>query len=122
MTREQTVQFGLFLALAAWLAGWWTHDPLFDRLCPAALVLTALCPCLYTPLAFAWYALARRLERFFSVILLAVLFYGVLTPVGCLRRWLGKDTWRLRQFGKGTESVFTVRDHPYQSDDLEHQY
>lgn len=122
MTREQNIQVGLLITGLAGLAAWWIQSGLLCRIAGVAWLVTLLVPRLYTPVSFLWYGLATRLERLFSVCLLALLFFGVVTPVGWLRRRFGPDAWRLRRFGKGTESVFTPRDHTYRADDMDHQY
>lgn len=122
MTREQNIQVGLLITGLTGLAAWYTQAWLFGRIAGTAWLITLICPRLYTPVSFLWYRLATRLERFFSVWILAVLFFGVVTPVGWLRRRIGKDGWLLRRFGQGTTSVFKMRDHTYRPDDMDHQY
>lgn len=122
MKREQNIQVGLLLTGAAGLGGWWTHCALLGWLTLFAWGITLICPVLYTPVSFCWYALAGRLERLFSVFILGILFFVVITPMGCFRRWMGKDGGFLSRFGKGTESVFTVCDHTYRPGDLDHPY
>lgn len=122
MTKVQNIYVGLLLTGTAGLAGWWTHNILFGWLAVLAWGVTLLCPVLYTPVSLCWYGLASRLERLFSVFVLGILFFLVITPVGCFRRRTGKDGGFLSRFGKGTESVFTVCDHTYRPEDLEHPY
>jgi hypothetical protein len=55
-------------------------------------------------------------------VLLTVLFFGVLTPIGLVRRALGHDAMRLRQWRRDRESVFTVRDHHYAPADIDRPY
>ena len=42
-----------------------------------------------------------------------VVFALVVTPIGLLRRALGKDSLRLRAFRSGDESVMVVRNHTF---------
>ncbi len=79
-------------------------------------------PRLFTPAGHVWFALSNLMGMVVSRLLISLAFYGVVTPVGLLRRKLGKDTLRLNQFKQGDESVFEVRDHTYSSSDVEQPF
>jgi hypothetical protein len=49
------------------------------------------------PLNRAWLKLGLLLSRIVSPIVMMVLFYATVTPVGVLMRWTGKDPLRLRR-------------------------
>ena len=49
------------------------------------------------PLNRAWLKLGLLLSRIVSPIVMMVLFYATVTPVGALMRWAGKDPLRLRR-------------------------
>ncbi len=51
-----------------------------------------------------------------------LVFALVITPIGLVRRALGKDSLRLRAFRAGNESVMTVRNHTFTAADLEKPY
>jgi len=55
-------------------------------------------------------------------IILSILFFIIVTPVGLLRRLAGKDSLRIRQFKKGRGSVMVNRDHVYTREDLLHTF
>ena len=57
-----------------------------------------------------------------SKIVLGVIFFLVVTPIGVIRRWIGADALQLRTFKSGRSSVMTVRNHTYTAADLEHPY
>jgi hypothetical protein len=54
-----------------------------------------------------------------SKIMLALVFFLVVFPMGLIRRILGKDTLRLHQFRKEKTSVFAERNHEYTAADLD---
>lgn len=91
----------------------------------AALVLqvvTMTAPGLFRPAAVVWLGLSHALGAVMSRVLLGVVFYGLVTPMGLLRRALGKDDLHLRAFGAGDDSVLAVRDHTFTAADLERPY
>ena len=85
-------------------------------------VLTMTVPGLFRPAAVVWFGLSHALGAVMSRVLLAVVFFGIVTPVGWLRRLTGRDTMRLRAFGQGEDSVLTARDHTFSAGDLEKPY
>ena len=68
-------------------------------------------PALLGPLNRAWFRLGLLLSRIVSPVVLAVLFYAVVTPTGLVMRLLGKDPLRLR-FDRQAESYWIRRTPP----------
>lgn len=64
-------------------------------LLPLALAWRA--PSLLTPLARGWLWLGHQLGRMNSWVILALLFFLLITPVALLFRLVGRDALRLRQ-------------------------
>lgn len=88
----------------------------------AVLVLGMTVPRLFAPLARLWFGFSHALGFVMSRLLMGILFFGLVTPVGLFRRLLGKDVLALRQWKKGRTSVFTRRDHVISASDLERPY
>ena len=82
------------------------------------LVLTMIRPQLFRPVAVIWFGLSRLLGMVTSRIVLTVIFFVVVTPVGLVRRILGKDTLRLKSFKAGHESVMEERNHTFSATDI----
>ena len=122
ITKQQNIDFGVVLTLALLLVALWINVPVLFKVCVATLLITALAPALYTPLSWLWFNLARLIEMVFSQLVLGVIFYLVLTPVGLLRRWLAKDNLHLKCFAKTKSSVFAIRDKKYGKEDLKNQF
>ncbi len=83
---------GAFLVLAA-LASWRgrPHVSLGLAAIGGLLILGGVVvPAHLGPLLSAWMGLAHLLSKITTPIFLAVLYYGVLTPVGILKRLLGR--------------------------------
>lgn len=100
----------------------WSHARWLEWTAIVALVVDMVWPAAFTPFAVVWFGLSEVLGAVVSRILLTVLFFGVVTPIGLVRRALGGDPMRLRQWRRGRESVFTVRDHHYTPADIDRPY
>lgn len=56
---------------------------------------TAFAPQALAPFNKAWFLLGLLLGKFVSPVILGVIFFGLLTPVALVGRWLGRDELRL---------------------------
>src|SRR5690349_3487568 len=75
------------------------------------LLSALLRPAVLHPLNAFWLRLGLLLQKIVSPLFLAVLFYGVFTPMGYFYRILGKDLLRLR-FDRGAKSYWIDRTPP----------
>jgi hypothetical protein len=122
ITKDQSRDTGMAMVLLLLI--------LFLSLKQQPLVLAALAlhvvnmtaPQLFKPVALVWLSLSHLLGSVVSRMLLALVFFVVVTPMGAVRRLLGKDSLRLRVFKSSTESVMVHRNHIFVSDDLERPY
>jgi polyferredoxin len=85
-------------------------------------VLNMIVPRVYAPIAVVWLGFSHLLGTVMSKVLLSALFFGVVTPIGFLRRLFGKDSLKLRAFKASEESVMLVRNHIFVSRDIEKPY
>lgn len=85
-------------------------------------VVNMIVPRIYVPFAVVWLGFSHVLGTVMSKILLSILFFGVVTPMGILRRLLGKDSLKLRVFKASEESVMLVRNHLFVGRDIEKPY
>ena len=108
-----------FLLLLLWL---FFKLDIFIYLAMAALLIAMIWAKAMRPFAIVWFGLAQVLGGVVSRILLAAVWLGMVVPVGLMRRLAGKDNLRLKQWRKGTDSVFVTRNHVYSADDLENPY
>jgi hypothetical protein len=76
----------------------------------------------YKPVAYLWIGLSRFLGRVSSTVILTLIFFLMVTPVGLFRQRFGYDPLKLCQFKKGTGSCFSKRKHLYSKTDLETPY
>lgn len=73
------------------------------------VLLAFAAPRVLAPLNRLWAKFGLLLHRIISPIILAILFYGCITPIGYLMRFTGKDPLRLRFEGE-RQSYWIVRD------------
>jgi hypothetical protein len=85
-------------------------------------VLNMIVPQVYRPVAVLWLGLSDLLGSVVSKILLSIVFFAVVTPIGILRRLFGKDSLQLRAFKASKESVMLERNHTFIGSDLERPY
>ena len=85
-------------------------------------VVNMTVPQVYRPVAVVWLGLSHLLGEVVSRVLLSVVFFVIVTPVGMVRRLFGKDSLKLKTFRAGEESVMTERNHTYRGSDLDRPY
>jgi len=86
----------------------------------ALVFLAAARPAWLAPLNRAWMALGRLLNRVVSPVVLALLFFGVVWPIGLLMRLTGSDPLRLKRAAAG-ESFWLARE-PLANDHFTRQF
>lgn len=85
-------------------------------------VLNMIVPQMYLPVAVLWLGLSDFLGSIASKVVLSIVFFTVVTPIGIARRFLGKDSLKLRAFKAGQDSVMLERNHEFIGQDLERPY
>jgi hypothetical protein len=122
-SRDEAVQgssdraFGItFAAVFAAFALWplMRQRPL--RSWALAVALVFLVPALVRPQVLGplnrlWLRLGLFLQRLVTPVVMAMLFYGTVTPIALVLRWLGKDLLRLR-IDRGADSYWIERRPP----------
>lgn len=87
-----------------------------------AQLVNMTAPAIFRPAAVVWFGLSDVLGSVASRVILAAVFYIVVTPIGLLRRMLGADTLQLRAFGAGHGTVMRERNHTFVGKDIENVY
>jgi hypothetical protein len=85
-------------------------------------VITMTVPRIFAPVAVVWLGLSHLLGAVMSRVVLTLIFFLVVTPIGLVRRLLGKDSLRLRAFKGSDDSVMVPRNHIFSGADLERPY
>jgi hypothetical protein len=85
-TPEQAKDTGMAMVLICLLLGYWGKFPKFLPVAIALLILTMAWPKAFTPLAGLWFGLSHLLGNVVSRVILTILFYLLVTPIGVIRR------------------------------------
>lgn len=98
LSREELRKFGLTVGAAFGVIAaiaWWRGHPLSTQVLgglAAVLVIGgAVVPALLAPVYSAWMGFAKILSKITTPIFLGIVYFLIFTPVGVLRRLLGKD-------------------------------
>jgi hypothetical protein len=97
-------KFGLFFtSVFAILASWfyWRYEsaltPLFFAISGCFALTTALAPNLLQPLNHIWFFLGKLLGKIVHPVVLALLFFILITPISLVSRLFGRDELRLKK-------------------------
>ena len=116
--RKRAVDTGMALTLICLIVGLARAKTGWFAAAAVVLVLNMTAPRLFGPLSKVWFGLSGLMGAVMSKVILTIVYFLVLTPVGLLRRAMGKDTLRLAAFKKDQDSVFHARSGPFTSADL----
>jgi hypothetical protein len=122
ITKEQSKDTGMAMVLICLLLGYFSRNYHLISLAIILLIVNMVVPNVFRPVAKIWLGISHVLGTIMSKLLLTVIFFLVVTPVGIIRKVFGKDTLKLKKWKKDTASVFTVRDHSFEAGDIETPY
>ena len=120
LSRSQTVKtssdrffgltfFAVFLIIALWpLLSRGSIQPIALGIALAFLAVSLIAPAWLAPLNRLWLKFGELLHRITSPIILGIMFFGVITPVGWLMRLAGKDLLRMK-FDRDAPSYWVRR-------------
>jgi hypothetical protein len=123
LSRSQTIKtssdrfFGLTffvvcLIIALWPLLWrGSIQPIALGIALAFLAVSLIAPAWLAPLNRLWLKFGELLHRITSPIILGIMFFGVITPVGWLMRLAGKDLLRMK-FDRDAPSYWIRREPP----------
>jgi hypothetical protein len=121
-TSEQAKDTGMaavLLLLLVWLA---RRNDRYIVSAVAVHLVNMIAPHVFRPIAVLWLGLSHVLGAVVSRVILTVVFFVVVTPIGLWRRIAGADSLKLKAFKAGTESVMKIRNHTFVGKDLEQPY
>jgi polyferredoxin len=113
---------GLAVTLIFLLITWLTSNITWVMPAIISLVLAMTVPAVFTHLSIVWFGLANVIGQVVSTIILTILFFSVLMPIGIFRRICGFDSLSLKKWKNSDPTVFDVRDRTFCTDDLEKPY
>jgi len=119
ITKNQTRDTGMAVVLILLLVTVFSLEFIYAKIAILALILTMTIPLVYKYIAVIWFGLSHLLGTFVSKILLTVVFFLVVAPVGLIRKLFGYDSLKLKEFKKGTGSVMQVRNITFTKNDID---
>jgi hypothetical protein len=122
ITEEQSKDTGMAMVLLLLLASAAFKRQALITAAMIALIVDMTFPLLYRPVAVLWLGLSHLLGTVVSKILLSLVFFGVVAPIGLARKLLGIDSLKLKDFKSGDNSVMIARNHIFTGKDIEKPY
>ena len=122
VTRDQAKDTGMAMVLICLLIGYLGHQQKIFLIAILLLLINMIWPPIFIPAAKLWFGLSHMLGTIMSKVILTLLFFTIVTPIGLIRRLSGADTLQLRKWKKDRASAFKIREHAFTSDDIKHPY
>lgn len=111
--RSFGLVFVVFFSLLG-LYSWWTKGNWYLLFLSGAAIIgliTLLNPSWLTPFNRAWMKFGEILHHIISPIVLGIIFYGMITPMGLVMRLAGRDAMH-RRYNRQLASYWLLRDPP----------
>ncbi|MCF8259298.1 MAG: hypothetical protein K9J12_00855 [Melioribacteraceae bacterium] len=121
-TKEQNKDSGLALLLILLLLGLFTDSYIYFKLMIPVLLIVMTIPTMIFPFTIIWLNFAEILGTVVSKILLTIVYFLLVFPVGVVRKIAGKDSLNLKNFRQNDLSAFKIIDKKYTPSDLEKPY
>lgn len=122
VTLKECGDTGMAMVLICLLAGLFTGSQGWFIGATVLLVINMTWPRIYSLAAGIWLGFSHLLGTIMSKVILTLVFFVMVTPLALLRRVLGHDPMRLKQWKGGTDSVFETRDHTYSPKEIEQPF
>ena len=122
ISKDQAKDTGMAMVLICFILGYFSQKQDFFTLGIVLLLIDMIYPNLYRPVATIWFGLSLILGTINSKLLLTMIFFVIVTPVGLIRRIIGADSLQLKRWKKDDSSVFGVREHIFQPEVIEKPY
>jgi hypothetical protein len=121
-THQEHKDAGMACVLLMLILGWLTgnHNWFFAAI-PVLFVAMAI-PAVCYPFSLVWYNLSLLLGNIMSKVILSLIFFLLVVPVGIIRKMAGKDPLKLRESGDHRDSAFMVRNKRFSATDLSKPY
>lgn len=113
--KKELRQFGIIIAIACGLLGvllWWRGKTYYSYsfIIAAAFLFSGLTlPAALKPFQKVWMTISILMGWLMTRVILIILFYGILTPIGLLGRLCGKDFLDIK-INKNAPSYWILRD------------
>jgi hypothetical protein len=118
ITSEQAKDMGLVIVLLLTLCFLHSGNRLFVQLALVAVAVALIIPAVFKPVACLWYSFSELLGTVMSRVVLTLVFFLVITPMGILKRLFSRKRMLTEEWKKGRETVFTFRDKVFSGNDI----
>jgi hypothetical protein len=120
--EHQCKDAGMAFVLICLLIAFLGEKYIFVPLSIIFLILNMVVPTMYRKFARIWLGLSHLIGTIVSKIILTLIFYLLVTPVGVIRRLMGRDALQIKEWKNDTSSAFAVRDHVFDAYEIEKPY
>jgi hypothetical protein len=121
-TKDQARDTGMAIVLIFLLAALARRKLGYVTVAIIAHVVNMTAPQVFRWAAVLWFGFSHLLGAVVSKLVMMVIFFVVVTPIGMWRRLRGADPLQLKTFKAGRDSVMEARNHTYTGKDLEQPY
>ena len=122
VTKRQCIDFGQTAILVTLFLALYLKQNNFVIAAFICTLVTVLAPIIFYPFAFCWFGISEILSFISSRIVVSLVFFLVVTPMGLLRQLSGKDSLKIKQFRKNRQSAMEERNHLYTEADFIHTF
>lgn len=121
-TLDQSRDTGMAMVLLSLLFSYFFTSKISLLVAIVLLILNMTVPMVFGPLAKIWIGLSVIIGNIVSRILLSIIYFLLVTPVGLIRKLFGDDPMQLKKWKKGNGPIFRERNQLLQSKDIEKPY
>jgi hypothetical protein len=121
-TRQEHKDAGMACVLLMLILGWFTGNNNWFFAAIPVLFVAMVFPAACYPFSLVWYTLSLLLGNIMSKVILSMIFFLLVVPVGLIRRMAGKDPLKLSESGISRDSAFIVRNKRFSATDLSKPY
>ena len=101
------------MVLILLLISLFTENTLYFKIAIPVLIVNMVYPRFYHYFAIVWLGLSNLLGTILSKVILSIVYFLIVFPGAMIRKALGKDTLKLKQFKKSNETVMHIRNHSF---------
>ncbi|MEZ5082533.1 MAG: hypothetical protein R2750_03665 [Bacteroidales bacterium] len=120
--KQKARDTGLALVLILLIIDLLFDNILLTKIAVVVLVVDMIVPIVFKPLAYLWFGLAHMMGTIISKVMLFVVYFVFVVPVGFFRKMTGKDPMQLKKWKKNNDSVFVERNLKYSANDIDKPY
>jgi hypothetical protein len=121
-TRDQAKDTGMAVVLILLIAALARKKFGYVDIAIVVHVINMIAPQVFRPAAVVWFGFSHVMGNVVSRLIMAIVFFLVVTPIGVWRRLSGADALQLKPFKAGRGSVMEERNHTFTGKDIEQPY